>query len=174
MANLITCCRILFSIILLFVPAFSKPFYVFYLLTGFSDMIDGTVARRLDRVTDFGAKLDTVADLIFAIAVIIKIIKAVQIPVWLMVWVGIILIVKIANMIIGFIRFRHFAAVHSIINKVCGAVVFLVPLVIGSACPQQVKTIVMICACVLPGAAAIDENAKILRKDPCRGNHADL
>ena len=44
MANIITGCRILCSILLLFVPAFSPLFYILYLVAGFTDMIDGTIA----------------------------------------------------------------------------------------------------------------------------------
>ena len=45
-ANILTGGRILGSILLLFFPAFSLAFYIVYLLCGFSDMIDGTVARK--------------------------------------------------------------------------------------------------------------------------------
>ena len=45
-ANILTSCRILGSILLLFFPVFSSSFYITYLLCGFSDMIDGTIARK--------------------------------------------------------------------------------------------------------------------------------
>jgi CDP-diacylglycerol--glycerol-3-phosphate 3-phosphatidyltransferase len=45
-ANIITCCRILSSFLLLFFPAFSLDFYITYLLCGFSDMVDGTIAKK--------------------------------------------------------------------------------------------------------------------------------
>ena len=45
-ANLVTGCRILGSV-LLFFPAFSVEFYIIYIFCGFSDMIDGTIARKL-------------------------------------------------------------------------------------------------------------------------------
>lgn len=62
MANIITSSRILCSIVLLFFPVFSPWFYVLYLINGFTDMLDGTVARRTGSVSEFGSKLDTVAD----------------------------------------------------------------------------------------------------------------
>ena len=46
MANIITACRVVCSILLLFFPLFSSGFYVTYLLCGFSDMIDGTVQEK--------------------------------------------------------------------------------------------------------------------------------
>lgn len=45
-ANILTGCRILGSILLLFFPAFFVAFYIIYLFCGFSDMIDGTIARK--------------------------------------------------------------------------------------------------------------------------------
>ena len=59
MANIITGCRILCSIILLLVPVFSPPFYFLYLMAGFTDMIDGAVARKTNTVSEFGSRLDT-------------------------------------------------------------------------------------------------------------------
>ena len=46
MANMVTGCRIVCSILLLFVPAFSRRFVLLYLACGFTDMIDGTIARK--------------------------------------------------------------------------------------------------------------------------------
>ena len=50
-ANLITGTRILFSVALLFCPAFSLSFYVLYLLAGLTDMVDGAVARKTGTVS---------------------------------------------------------------------------------------------------------------------------
>lgn len=64
-ANILTGFRILGSILLLFFPVFSEAFYSIYLLCGFSDMIDGTIARKTNSASELGAKMDTVADLVF-------------------------------------------------------------------------------------------------------------
>lgn len=100
-ADLITGIRILCGILILFVPAFSGWFYVLYLLGGLSDAIDGMVARKLGQASDFGAKLDTIADFIFAIAVFVKIAGVVLVPAWLMVWAVLIIVIKIMNVIAG-------------------------------------------------------------------------
>ena len=62
MANILTSCRILCSIPLLIFPAFSPWFYAIYLISGFTDMIDGAIARKTNTVSEFGSKLDTVAE----------------------------------------------------------------------------------------------------------------
>ena len=55
-ANLITGTRILCSVALLFCSAFSTSFYILYLVAGFTDIIDGEVARRTNTVSTFGVK----------------------------------------------------------------------------------------------------------------------
>ena len=46
-ANFITGSRIIFSLAMLTFPVFSAGFYFFYMLAGFTDMIDGTIARMI-------------------------------------------------------------------------------------------------------------------------------
>ena len=67
MANIITGFRGLISIVLLFCPVFSPVFYMLYLIAGLSDMIDGTIARRTNTVSEFGERFDTVADFVFVV-----------------------------------------------------------------------------------------------------------
>ncbi len=74
MANSITGIRILCSVALLFFPAFSPAFYTLYIVAGVSDMIDGTVARKTGTVSEFGSKLDTVADFVLVVVCLIKLI----------------------------------------------------------------------------------------------------
>ena len=50
-ANILTGCRILGSILLLFFPAFSVGFYTVYLLCGISDMIDGNRVQLTTKLT---------------------------------------------------------------------------------------------------------------------------
>ena len=85
-ANILTGCRIFGSIILLFLPAFSVAFYITYLLCGFSDMIDGTIARRTNSVSKFGSQLDTAADLVFVVVSLFRLLPAMHIPRWLWIW----------------------------------------------------------------------------------------
>ena len=56
-ANIITGSRIVFSIALLFFPPLSSAFFVLYAAAGLTDMIDGTVARKTNTVSDFGEDL---------------------------------------------------------------------------------------------------------------------
>ena len=71
-ANILTGSRILGSILLLFFPAFSLGFYITYILCGFSDMIDGTIARKTNGISKFGSQLDTIADFVFVLVSLYK------------------------------------------------------------------------------------------------------
>lgn len=128
MANIITSCRILCSIVLLFPPVFSPWFYILYLLIGFTDMIDGTVARKSGSVSEFGSKLDTVADFIFVVVCLIKLLPAIDIPTWLLIWISLIALIKIINVVSGFICFKRFVSVHTVMSKVTGLLLFILPL----------------------------------------------
>ena len=47
LANFITGSRIIFSLAMVTFPVFSAGFYFFYMLAGFTDMIDGKIARKI-------------------------------------------------------------------------------------------------------------------------------
>ena len=163
MANILTGIRILCGILILYFPAFSGWYYCFYLIGGLTDAIDGTVARKMGEASDFGSKFDTVADFIFAAAVVIKIIQAVYIPVWLIIWIAIIALIKIGCHIAGYIKYHKFQTVHSLLNKVCGGIAFIVPLFIGGNFAWQAKAVVVIIICIIMSIAAIVEGMTILR-----------
>ena len=130
-ANIITGCHIICSILLLFFPAFSLEFYVTYLLCGFSDMIDGAIARKTNSTSKFGSQLDTVADLIFIVVSMIKLLPVIHIPRWLWIWGGVIAVIKISNIIWGYVSKKQFISLHTIMNKVTGLLLFLLPLTIS-------------------------------------------
>lgn len=103
-ANAITGSRILFALLMLFFPVFSLEFYALYLLAGISDMVDGTIARKTGGVSDFGARLDTAADMVFAAVSLMKFLPALPIPVWLWVWMGGIAVFRLGNLAAGYVR----------------------------------------------------------------------
>ena len=153
MANTITFFRIAASIVLLFCPVFSPAFYVFYIAAGLSDMLDGFVARRTDTVSKLGARLDTMADFVFVVVCLIKLLPILRIPAWLYGWIGIIALIKVINIISGFVVQKRFVTVHSVMNKVAGALLFLLPLTLP-AVPLKYTAIVI---CAAATFAAIQE-----------------
>ena len=131
MANIITGIRILCSIALLVFPVFSPAFNALYIVAGVSDMIDGTVARKTGTVSEFGSKLDTTADFVQVVVCLIKLIPVLDIPTWLIIWIIIIALIKVINIISGYVTRKEFVTVHSVMNKVTGAALFLLPLTLS-------------------------------------------
>ena len=113
---------------MLFCPVFSQAFYSFYIMAGVSDMIDGAVARRTGTVSDFGSKLDTIADIVFVIVCLIKVLPVIDVSVWIYIWIAIIAFIKVSNIAAGYIRKKEFVSVHSMINKMTGGLLFALPL----------------------------------------------
>ena len=153
MANAITFFRIAASIVLLFCPMFSPAFYVLYIAAGLSDMLDGFIARKTDTVSRFGAKLDTIADFVLVTVCLIRLLPVLSIPAWLYAWIGIIALIKVVNLISGFAVQKRFVAVHSVMNKAAGAMLFLLPLTVRVV-PLKYSAIVV---CAAATFAAIQE-----------------
>ena len=108
MANIITGIRIVMSAFLLFCPAFSPAFFALYIVAGASDMIDGAVARKTGTASEAGARLDTIADIVFVAVCLIKLIPVLDVPVWLSIWIAVIAFMKAANIAVGYIRQKEF------------------------------------------------------------------
>ena len=130
-ANIITGLRIVFSLSLLFIPLSSAWFYALYLICGLSDMTDGTVARRTSSASEFGARLDTVSDFVFMSVALIKFVPHLHIPVWLWIWIGVIAMTKLGNAAWGFVRTKKLISPHTVLNKITGLLLFLLPVTIS-------------------------------------------
>ena len=152
-ANIITSSRILSSIGLLYCPVFSDSFYVLYLFCGLTDMVDGTIARKMGAASTFGAKLDTVADFLFVIASFVKLAPVIRIPVWIWVWAAVIAVVKLVNLVWGSTQMKQMPSLHTIANKATGLCLFLLPLTMSFVDLRYTAPVV----CVIATIAAIQE-----------------
>ena len=127
-ANLITGSRVLLAIAILWIPVFSIPFYVLYLLCGITDMLDGIIARRTGTASSLGSKLDSMADVVFVMVCLIKILPSLQLE-WLAgVWIAAIAFLRMVNIIFGYVYRHQLILLHTIANKVTGFLLFLLPL----------------------------------------------
>lgn len=156
MANLITGVRILCSLLLLFFPAFSKWFYVFYVTGGLSDALDGWTARILGEASDFGARLDTVADILFFGVVLIKVFSNFNFPFWIVLWVICIAVLRILSIMVGLFSSHKLVSEHTILNRISGLLLFLIPLCIGKF-PWQAVAILAISTCATATIASTQE-----------------
>ena len=152
-ANIITSCRMLCSMGILCFPAFSPEFYTMYFLCGFSDMIDGTIARKTNAVTEFGSKLDTVADFVFVAVCLIKLLPLIHISVWLLTWIAVIAVIKATNIVWGLVCRKKLVDYHSVFNKATGLLLFLLPFTLQSVEPTYSFAVV----CIIATIAAFQE-----------------
>ena len=160
MANIITIVRILCSLAILFCPAFSVAFYSLYIVAGLTDIIDGWVARKTNTASEFGAKLDTIADFVFVVVCLIKLLPIMDIPVWLYVWIGLIALIKVINIVSGYVVQKQFVTIHSLMNKVTGVLLFLLPLTLSFIDLRYSAVVV----CLVATFAAVQEGHFIRTK----------
>ena len=160
-ANIITGSRIIFSLHLLIIPLSSAWFYVLYLFCGLTDMIDGTIARKTNAVSEFGSKLDTIADFVFVVVCLIKLLPLVHISVWVWIWIIVIAVIKTTNIVWGFVCRKKLVTLHSILNKATGILLFLLPFTLQSVEPTYSFAVV----CIIATIAAIQESYRVNKSD---------
>ena len=127
MANALTALRMVCSAALIFIPPDSVGFGIVYLLAGVSDMLDGFIARRTGTASAFGAKLDSAADLLFIGVCLVRIVPALHLPLWALLWAAGIALLRGAACLIGFRRFKRLVLPHTTSEKTAGLAVFLMP-----------------------------------------------
>lgn len=154
-ANCITSLRIIGTLCLLFTETFSVTFYVIYTLCGITDLLDGLAARLTKSTSEFGAKLDSVADLFFYAVMIIQAFPSLwdMLPKWVWLIALAAVLVRVVSYLIAAIKHKKFAAMHTYLNKLTGLVVFTVPYFVlwGGLTPVSVA------ACVIALLAAVEE-----------------
>ena len=150
--NIITALRIVGSAGLLFCNVAGWQFWTLYAICGISDMIDGWFARKLQAESKTGSVLDSIADLSFVACCTIKLLPILSIPLWLWIWAGIIVIIKLVNLISSLIIFKKFYWPHSIANKLTGFLLFLtVPLISWCIIPIAIVAIIATFAAIQEG-----------------------
>ena len=135
---------------MLFCPVLSPSFYALYLLGGLTDMVDGTIARKTHAVTEFGSRLDSVADLVFIGTACVKLLPVVSLPGWVWCWVLLIVILRVSN--------RKVWLDHTVLNKVTGFLLFLLPLTLSFL---DVK----VSACVVCAVATLAALQEIVKRE---------
>lgn len=131
-ANIITFMRIVGTAVLLFPKPMSSLFLAVYTFTGLTDAFDGIVARKTGTASEFGSRLDSVADLLFYGVMLIKLLPVLWAALPREIWcaVAVILIVRLCAYLTAAIKYRRFASLHTYLNKLTGLTIFLIPYVL--------------------------------------------
>lgn len=153
--NMLSILRMLGTLALVFVQPVTLPFFAIYTLCGVSDVLDGWIARATGSTSELGSRLDSAADLMFYIVMMLRILPELvtQLPQGIWYWVGAILLLRAALYLTVALRFHRFCAVHTYLNKLTGVSVFLIPYFLNTAALRPVS----IAACAIAFAAAAEE-----------------
>jgi len=126
--NIVTGLRITLSLLLVFLLRDRTMFLIVYLAAGLTDALDGFLARRLRCQSRLGATLDSVADLcMFGVVIYALIVWMGGLPVLVIALVAAVTAIRVAALIIARVRFGRFAFLHTVGNKITGALLFLYP-----------------------------------------------
>ena len=150
--NVISTLRIAGSISLLFCDVKGWPFWTLYGLCGLSDILDGWLARKLHAESKTGAVLDSVADIVFVACCAIRLLPMLQIPVWLWIWAGAIVFIKIVNQVSALILCKRFCVPHTLATRLTGLfLVLAAPTLFWSLIPIALVTSLATFAAVQEG-----------------------
>ena len=154
-ANLCTMARIAGAAALWLTRPETAAFYAIYVLGGLSDALDGWLARRTGRADDFGARLDSAADLLFYGSMLLCMLPELRLrlPGWVWILLAGALAIRLCVYLTGALRERRFVALHTLPNKLTGLMAFLVPF----AMKTPWAAIYCAAACVVAAIAALHE-----------------
>ena len=131
--NILSASRIALCLPLLLADAMTVPFWVLYVIAGTTDMLDGFLARRWGVEGKFGARLDSLADFVFVLAVGYKLFPWLKLPTALWMMIGVIALVKMVNAISSYVINHKIAFLHTKANKLTGFLLFVGMMTIGQS-----------------------------------------
>ena len=150
--NIITLLRIAGAWGLLFCDVEGVMFWFIYALCGISDIADGWLARKLKCVTKTGALLDSLADICFVAFCAWKLLPILELPQWLWLWAGVIVVIKVVNQLSALVMYRRCCFPHTIANKATGFLLFIaVPMTFWSIIPLAIVAAIATFAAIQEG-----------------------
>jgi phosphatidylglycerophosphate synthase len=127
LANLISCVRMIIAISIIWSEPFSINFFILYFICGISDVLDGYLARKFEIASQIGASLDSLADFIFCMVLLIIFLPILALESWMIMWVIGVVAVRFITLSIGYIKYRKLAFLHTYLNKITGAALYCFP-----------------------------------------------
>ena len=153
LANAFSVARIILIVPLLLSAENGFLFTILYLVIGLTDLLDGWIARKTDTATAFGAKLDTVADLLFFSAVIYLLFRlAGGFLHQYLVWFIAILAIRLVGVLVAVLKYHSFVILHTLGNKITGLLLFAAPLFLFYGCKNFIPLVF-----VVAGLSAVEE-----------------
>jgi len=129
--NLITISRIFGAFLLLFITPLTALFYIVYTTCIITDIADGFIARKTKTTSNFGAFLDSAADLIFIAVVLIIFIPLLALELWILYLIAVVIVIRLTALAIGFSKYRTLSLLHTYSNKAAGLILACFPIFLG-------------------------------------------
>lgn len=129
--NMISMLRIILSVLLIPLIPIRIVFIVIYLSIGITDVLDGLIARKLGCESDFGAKLDSIADIVFYSIVVFIFLKLYSSILEGPHQVALIVIIstRLINILLTKLKYKRVVFIHTLANKTSGIIVYFIPIV---------------------------------------------
>lgn len=128
--NVLTILRMACAVLLILVRPLSALFFTLYAFAGVSDVLDGYFARRFHVVSELGARLDSAADFLLIAVLLFILIPLYDWPLWILLWMVLVCIVRFAAMGVCFVKFHRIAFLHTWSNKTTGLLLFFAPILL--------------------------------------------
>lgn len=169
-ANYISIARMFLVLALVLVKPLSIVFIAIYLLCGISDVLDGYIARRTHTTSELGGKLDTIADFLMIMVLMIILFPIINPKVQIILWIVIIAIVKVVSMMIVLVKHKTFEILHTYGNKITGLLIFF----FTPALPFVQADMLMYIICMVASVSAIEELIIHLSSDELQINRKSI
>jgi CDP-diacylglycerol--glycerol-3-phosphate 3-phosphatidyltransferase len=129
--NMLSIIRIILSVILLVYIPISVNFIIVYIVIGITDVLDGLIARKFSYESNLGAKLDSIADLVFYSIVACLFLKQFSsiLEITHKIALIVIIVIRLVNMLFTKLKYKKIVFIHTLTNKASGFVIFLIPIV---------------------------------------------
>lgn len=151
--NCITLGRIGLALSLLFLKPLSPAFLAIYILCGLTDLIDGPIARKTGATSNFGAKLDSVADTILIGVSLFTLYPFLGLTPGIILWICLIGIIRAASIMTALQKFKTYASIHTYGNKLTGIILFITPILL----PHVHHTLWAAVVCTIATLSAVEE-----------------
>lgn len=153
--NLLTLSRIFGSLFMFVMPSFSFEFLVLYTLCGLTDALDGHIARKTKTTSELGARLDSIADLVFYFMMVIKLFTEIvlHLPRYIVISAFAVFGIRLVTYLTAAIKYHRFVSMHTYLNKATGILVFFIPYLLHT----PVFSYFSLSVCIVALVAALEE-----------------
>jgi len=102
-----------------------------YIYSVVTDFIDGPIARKTNSASNFGAFMDSAADMLFVLIALFIFIPIIDFTSLMIAGIVLILFVRFLGFGIGFKKHRTFTMLHTYANKAGGVILAFFPIFYG-------------------------------------------